>query len=209
LNFPVLAPRSFFFRPSRYLLLALLCARLAAADPAEVSALRIKAEKGNALAQYNLGLVYLDGALVPADLPEAFVWLTLAAENGSTGKALNRVLGNLTDAQLAEGRRRLAGYRTTLPACAPVPSASHSPLHRPENRGFSVTAPTGSATAPAPAADELRPGNPAQLQDELVLRPPLLPPARTPPARPSRAAETKRRPSRLRFGGRIRVLSRP
>src|SRR5882724_2776017 len=97
------------------------------AEPAEVTSLRAKAEKGNGIAQYNLGLVYSQGREdLPADLVEAFVWLSLAAENGSTGKALDLVLNKITDGQMAEGRRRLAIRRATLPSkpVAPVSVAS-------------------------------------------------------------------------------------
>ena len=72
------------------LLLAVATSRLLAAEPPEIVSLRAKAEKGNAIAQYNLGLAYTEGQQVPVDYAEAFVWLTLASENGSTGKALNR-----------------------------------------------------------------------------------------------------------------------
>ncbi len=120
---------------------------LLAAEPAEVSALRAKAEKGNALAQYNLGLAYAQGQLVPADLPEAFVWLSLASENGATGKALDSVLGNISDAQLTEGRRRLGEFRAVLAARAATSIANH-PVRRPQNRGFSLTA---SKASPATA----------------------------------------------------------
>ncbi len=107
------------FSPPRFallLLLAFTAVRVVADEPAEVVSLRAKAEKGNALAQYNLGLAYTQGLLVPADLPEAFVWLSLASENGSTGKALDDMLGTISDAQLTEGRRRLREYRAILAA---------------------------------------------------------------------------------------------
>src|SRR3954467_3405722 len=75
------------------------------ADVAELNALPAKAERGNAIAQYNLGLAYMDGRQSDADLIEAFVWLTLAADTGSTGKALEALVGNLTPDQLAEGKQ--------------------------------------------------------------------------------------------------------
>lgn len=141
---------------SRFLRLSLLCLlalagnRAPAAEPADVLAMRAKAEKGNGLAQYNLGLVYMQGQLVPVDLPEAFVWLTLASENGSTGKDLDGVLANLTDSQLMEGRSRLAQYRAAIAARAAGPTVG--PPKKVTNRGFSLTAPgpTNSATTGAP-----------------------------------------------------------
>lgn len=129
--------------PVRFVLLFLLtpaCVHLDAAEPAEIASLRTKAEKGNALAQYNLGLAYTQGRLVPANLPEAFVWLSLASENGATGKALDSVLGSITDEQLAEGRRRLELRRTTLPASA----ASRRNTPKLTARGFSLNAPPTS-----------------------------------------------------------------
>ena len=79
-------------RTALLLLLTVAFSRLVAAEPAEIASLRAKAERGNAIAQYNLGLAYTQGQLLPVDIPEAFAWLTLASENGSTGKALNTVL---------------------------------------------------------------------------------------------------------------------
>jgi len=60
----------------------------ALAQPAEITSLRDKAEKGNSIAQYNLGLSYATGREVSPDLPEAYLWLSLASANGTTGKAL-------------------------------------------------------------------------------------------------------------------------
>ncbi|MCC6416565.1 MAG: LysM peptidoglycan-binding domain-containing protein [Opitutaceae bacterium] len=111
------------------LLLGLLLAPAAHAQSAELTALRTKAEKGNSIAQYNLGLAYLAGRDAPADWPEAYVWLTLAAENGTTGKALQTLVEQMSPAQLDEGRRRLATARVAVdqiatPAPAPAPDAA-------------------------------------------------------------------------------------
>src|SRR4051812_18603461 len=65
---------------------------IAKVDAADLPALRAKAERGNAIAQYNLGLAYMQGRQTNADLVEAFVWLTLAADTGSTGKALETLV---------------------------------------------------------------------------------------------------------------------
>src|SRR5687767_12238521 len=96
---------------------------LVAAESAEITSLRAKAEKGNAIAQYNLGLAYMQGQQVRADWPEAFVWLTLASEKGATGKALATLVDTLTDAQLTEGRKRLETYRTAMANGGKVPPA--------------------------------------------------------------------------------------
>src|SRR5687767_11892400 len=65
-------------------------------EPAEISSLRAKAERGNSIAQYNLGLAYAQGRQVPADFPEAFAWLTIASQSGSRGRALDALLVNMT-----------------------------------------------------------------------------------------------------------------
>src|SRR5205807_7117594 len=87
----------------------------AAAAAAEIAALRAKAERGNAIAQYNLGLAYAQGSKVAADPIEAFVWLTLASESGSTGKALDTLLGTMNAPQIAEGRKRIDALRSSNP----------------------------------------------------------------------------------------------
>ena len=98
----------------------------ARAEPAEIASLRAKAEKGNAIAQYNLGLAYAEGRdELPVDLTQAFVWLSLSGDSGSTRKALESVNNKLTPGQLAEGRRLLAVYRATLPASNPAPATNH------------------------------------------------------------------------------------
>jgi chromosome segregation ATPase len=94
--------------------------RMAAADPA-VATLRTKAEAGNSSAQYYLGLTYAEGRAVPKDPVEAYVWLSLAAENGSTGKALGVLVAEMTPDQLAAGRVRLEARRRTTPGVISLP----------------------------------------------------------------------------------------
>ena len=72
-------------------------------EGAELAALRAKAEQGNGVAQYNLGLAYADAQQPYADRVEAFVWLSLAAERGSTGKALKNPEGDQRGEVAAEG----------------------------------------------------------------------------------------------------------
>jgi hypothetical protein len=96
--------RSIFFFPdsqleiplARFLALSsLLCLRLPRllapshrVPPPALASLRQKAESGNAIAQYNLGLAYAQGRGIPVNLPEAFVWLNLAADSGAKGREL-------------------------------------------------------------------------------------------------------------------------
>ncbi|RFC49619.1 MAG: TPR repeat [Verrucomicrobia bacterium] len=159
---------SMFARTTLLILLSLGFVCLVAADSDELNLLRSKAEHGNALAQYNLGLVYAQGRLAPADPAEAFAWLSIASENGATGKALDSLLGNITDQQLAEGRRRLGVYRTAL-ASANTTVTSH-PTPKLAPRGFTVD-PT---PVTPPAAD---PSTPLTKAPEVVA-----PPATTTPA---------------------------
>jgi TPR repeat protein len=134
---------------ARVALLSLLFvgfARIHAAESDEINSLRIKAEHGNALAQYNLGLAYAQGRQVAADPAEAFAWLSLASESGATGKALDSLLGNITDAQLAEGRRRFTTYRAAVIAQSVEAKVHSAPKLAP--RGFSLE--SRQSTTPGP-----------------------------------------------------------
>ena len=98
---------------------ALVCAALVLTTvlrsaESDLGVLRSKAENGNAIAQYNLGLAYLEGRLVPKDTIEAFVWLTLAAENGATGKALKSLTPDLSPEQIVTAQERLADRRSLV-----------------------------------------------------------------------------------------------
>ena len=95
-----------------------------AADSTDLAALRAKAEQGNGIAQYNLGLAYADAQQPYADRVEAFVWLSLAAERGSTGKALPSLTDQMTSEQLAEGNRRLQQRRAQLAGAKDVPPSA-------------------------------------------------------------------------------------
>jgi len=52
------------------------------AQTPEVDALRVRAEAGDAVAQYSLGVSYATGRGVPQDYAEAVLWYWLAAEQG-------------------------------------------------------------------------------------------------------------------------------
>ena len=166
-------------RVALLILLALGFVRLTGAEPDEIAALRLKAERGNALAQYNLGLAYAQGRLVPVDLSEAFVWLSLASESGATGKALDSVLGSITDKQLAEGRTRLGNYRTTLAAKNATAPPAH-PTPKLASRGFSLEEPVTTT----PPASDTEPATPVTKAPE-----PVAPPLATSPAEGTPAGE--------------------
>ena len=124
----------------------LLASPLFALTPAEFDSLRTKAERGNAVAQYNLGLAHADRREAIYDPPQAYAWLSLAAQNGTNGKALANLASVLTPEQLVEGKRRLA-----LLTASPVgPAESASPIVA-DTPVIPIPAPAASP-APAPAA---------------------------------------------------------
>ena len=129
---------------------------------AEITSLRAKAERGNAIAQYNLGLAYVQGGQLPVDLPEAFVWLTLAAESGSTGRALETLLGSMNVTDMAEGRRRLEALRKTNPYLKPPVSSSPLPTTAKASGGVGTSKntaaipPTATASGTAPPVENSR-----------------------------------------------------
>lgn len=65
------------------------------ADNAEIGALRAKAETGDALAQYNLGVSYRDGDGIPQNVAQAAGWFRKAADQGLASAQFN--LGVLYD----------------------------------------------------------------------------------------------------------------
>ncbi|TCR68682.1 tetratricopeptide repeat protein [Bosea sp. BK604] len=87
-------------------------------DKAEALRLyRLAAERGDSDGQTNLGRAQAEG--VPADLPAAFMWLTLAAnQNGAAARAeLAKLTPRLTPAQLRQGE---AAARSWRPRPAPA-----------------------------------------------------------------------------------------
>lgn len=115
---------------------ALFASPIFALTPAEFDSLRAKADRGNAIAQYNLGLAHADRREAIYDPAQAYAWLSLAAANGTNGKALSNLTGLLTPEQLAEGQRRLAilSASPVSPAAdvpSPVVSAEPSPVAPP------------------------------------------------------------------------------
>ena len=131
--------------------IGLLASPVFALSSAEFDSLRTKADRGNAIAQYNLGLAYADRREPAYDPAQAYAWLSLAAANGTTGKALASVTSLLTPDQLAEGKRRLTAL--TASPVSPI-STSASPI-------LAVDEPSAPAPSPTPAAE------PAQDQKKL------------------------------------------
>ncbi len=118
--------------------LALFSCRLAAGEPpADLAALRTKADRGDRTAQYQLGLALTRSATTPAERIEAFVWLTLASEGGASDKTLETVLDTLNPTQAIEVRRRVEAVRAANPALRPAavpiiatPAAGGTPIIR-------------------------------------------------------------------------------
>ena len=58
-------------------------------NPGALTWYRLSAKQGNAEAQYNLGLMYEKGQVVPKDFKEAFKWSKLAADQGNASTQNN------------------------------------------------------------------------------------------------------------------------
>ncbi len=130
----------------------------AARDSVNIAELREKAVHGNTIAQYNLGLAYSQGLGVPVNLPEAYVWFSLASEKSTTGKAFERLVGGMSTVQVAEGNKHLVVVRDPANASAvassrmiatanPTPEPVHLPLPEP-----TTTVTLKSDQDPAPVA---------------------------------------------------------
>lgn len=117
---------------------ALLASPLLAITPAEFDSLRAKADRGNSIAQYNLGLAHADRSEAIYDPAQAYAWLTIASANGTNGKALAQLTSLLTPEQLAEGQRRVALLTASPvgPATSPV-----SPVGSPDSAPVAGTEP--------------------------------------------------------------------
>jgi len=145
-----------------------------AQESGEVAGLRAKAVKGNGIAQYNLGLAYAQGKGIAADQVEAFVWLSLARENGARGRALDTVIGSLDKTTLEQATQRLAERQTAL--------------------GFHPPAPTTVRAEPVETPAVVAPPAPGAAIETRATPPRRLPPPRIPPARPCGPNATLWRP---------------
>ncbi|MFZ5497087.1 MAG: LysM peptidoglycan-binding domain-containing protein [Verrucomicrobiota bacterium] len=143
-------------------------------ESGEIASLRAKAERGNGIAQYNLGLAYAEGRGVTRDPVEAFVWLSLARDNGARGRALDTLLAGLDRDTLAAAQARLSerrnalGIRPAAPASAPAKSAA---ARTEESTPAAPPAPGGLPTQPAaPESQPASPATPAASTDDAVAR---------------------------------------
>ncbi len=71
------------------------------------------ARRGNADAQYNLGVMYGNGRGVPKDYVQAHLWYNLAAAQGTELARKNRdiIAEKMTPAQMAEAQRLARDWR--------------------------------------------------------------------------------------------------
>jgi len=86
----------------------------------KLAALRAKAEAGDGPSQYELGLAYADPQEPMANIIEAYVWFTLASENGAPGKAYMIVTSQMSSQQLIDGKKLLEQRRGDLAAHRPI-----------------------------------------------------------------------------------------
>ncbi|MCS6242312.1 MAG: LysM peptidoglycan-binding domain-containing protein [Opitutus sp.] len=112
---------------------ALLAPASFALTSSEVDSLTTKASRGNAIAQYTLGLALADPREPAYEPAQAYVWLSLASLNGTTSKALSTLTQQLSPADLAEGKRRLeaAIADPVSPAISPITSSAESNANSP------------------------------------------------------------------------------
>lgn len=93
----------------------------------KLAELRAKAEAGDSAAQYDLALAYANPQGMQANILEAYVWFTLAAENGAPGKAHLIVTNQMTPQQLADGKKLLEQRRADLATRRPIAASQAEP----------------------------------------------------------------------------------
>lgn len=120
-------------RASLQLALMLEDGRGVARDEAEAARLyRISAEQGVGAAQTNLGLMLAAGrGGLEINLPEAYVWLSLAVEAGAPSASRDLVQARLSPLQREEAERLLGEVRTRLAAAVPVVPVASVPVSPP------------------------------------------------------------------------------
>ena len=90
-----------------------------------VTPIRLAAQHGDALMQYELSVMYVNGKHVPKDYTLAYAWATIAAANGSSeAKHLKAALvQKMTTEQLTNGQALMHDLMKTIKA--PESSNSH------------------------------------------------------------------------------------
>ena len=84
-------------------------------DTPALSLLRKSADKGDADAQYRLGLMYAHGPDVPRDDVQADMWFNLAAGGGNdlAAKSRDRIEARMTPEQIAEAKKLAVEWKPT------------------------------------------------------------------------------------------------
>ena len=79
---------------------------------APISEVQKAAEQGDAMAQFNLGVMYNTGSGVAQDYKQSYAWFSSAAANGHSNavKARDIMAKRLTPAALAEGQQLATRY---------------------------------------------------------------------------------------------------
>lgn len=91
--------------------------------------LRAAAERGDAAAQLEMGILYEYGFSLPDNRPPALAWYLLAAEQGNA-RAIERrdlVQARMTQAEIGEARRLAAEFGARRPRTESVPAAGRTP----------------------------------------------------------------------------------
>lgn len=85
-------------------------------DPSKVGRIRERAERGEADAQYAMGLIHAEGRGVTIDLAQAHYWLSLAIDQGDRdAERLREIVGSqMTDEEYAAAKRLKAGGALSL-----------------------------------------------------------------------------------------------
>jgi S1-C subfamily serine protease len=100
------------------------------------------AAQGNAAAQNNLGVAYLNGEGVPMDYIQAYEWLNLAAAQGGLAeitatKIRDNLAGQMTPGQIAEAQRLAREFRPRKESGSDNSTSPESPTA--SGSGFFIT----------------------------------------------------------------------
>jgi len=145
--------------------LTVSCFSFAATSPSRLDALRAQAGSGNAIAQYNLGLVYADPGEPSHDFVQAYIWLSRAAANGSRSRELDRVTAQLSPAELRAAREQLA--QTPSVSITPVDLEESAPAVASQTRIVSADPELRKRLAIAESALAVRERDLAALRAEI------------------------------------------
>ncbi len=116
-----------------FLILSLIIPFIASAqENASLEEMRQAAEKGNAEAQMEVGILYEFGYNMPKNTVSALTWYIRAAEQGNVvaAKRRDQLKAHMTAAEVEEAQKQ-ASTPITATAPAPTPAASAAPASVP------------------------------------------------------------------------------